>query len=101
MLLSSRRSLIISSAAGTAPSAIKVDIVATASSTKRTPTIPMIVGLFGSFMKKMVSPSAMGAAVATARVDPGAIATTTTGTRVAAAMVCLVQIPSRYRCLHQ
>jgi hypothetical protein len=52
-------------------------------------------------MKKMVSPSAVGVAVATARVDPRAIATTTTGTRVAAAMVCLVQIPSRYRCFHR
>jgi hypothetical protein len=52
-------------------------------------------------MKKMVSPSAVGAAVATARVDPGAIAATMTGTRVAAVMVCLVQIPSRYRCLHR
>jgi hypothetical protein len=36
-----------------------------------------------------------------ARVDPGAIAATTTGMRVAAAMVYLVQIPSRYRCLHR
>jgi hypothetical protein len=52
-------------------------------------------------MKRMESPSAMGVAVATARVDPGAITTTTTGTRVAAAMVCLVQIPSRYRYLHR
>jgi hypothetical protein len=80
---------------------IKVDVVATASSTKRTPTIPTIVGLTDSFMKKMVSPSAVGVAVATARVDPGAIAATTTGTRVTAAMVCLVQILSRCRCLHQ
>jgi hypothetical protein len=80
---------------------IKVDVIATASSTKRTPTIPMIVGLSESFMKKMVSPSAMGVAVATARVDPGAIAVTTTRTRVAAAMVCLVQIPSHCRCLHR
>jgi hypothetical protein len=52
-------------------------------------------------MKKMVSPSAVGVAVATARVDPGAIAATTTGTRVAIAMVCLVRIPSHYRCLHR
>jgi hypothetical protein len=52
-------------------------------------------------MKKMVSPSAVGVAVATARVDPGAITMTTTGTRVAAAMVYLVQIPSHYRCLHR
>jgi hypothetical protein len=43
----------------------------------------------------------MGVAVATAREDPGAIAATTTGTRVAAAMVCHVQILSRYHCLHQ
>jgi hypothetical protein len=85
----------------TAPSAIKVDVVATASSTKRTPIIPMIIGLSGSFMKKMVTPSAMGVAVATTRADPRAIAAMTTGTRVAAAMVCLVQILSRYRCLHQ
>jgi hypothetical protein len=41
-------------------------------------------------MKKMVSPSAMGVVVATARVDPGPIAATTTETRVAAAMVHLV-----------
>jgi hypothetical protein len=80
---------------------IKIDVVATASHTKRTPTIPTIVGLSGSFMKKMVSPSAMGVAIATARVDPGAIAATTTGTRVTAVMVCLVQIPSHYRCLHR
>jgi hypothetical protein len=52
-------------------------------------------------MKKMVSPSAVGVAVATTRVDPGAIAATTTETRVAAAMVCLMQILSRYRCLHR
>jgi hypothetical protein len=52
-------------------------------------------------MKKMVSPNVVGVAVATARADPGAITATTTGTRVAAAMVCLVQIPSRYRCLHR
>jgi hypothetical protein len=61
----------------------------------------MIVGLSKSFMKKMVSPSAVGVAVATARVDPGAIAATMTETRAAAAMVYLVQIPSRCRCLHQ
>jgi hypothetical protein len=52
-------------------------------------------------MKKMVSPSAVGVAVATVRVDPGAIAATTTVTRVAAAMVCLVQILSCCRYLHQ
>jgi hypothetical protein len=83
------------------PSAIKVDVVVTASSTKRTPTIPMIVGLSGSFTKKMVSPNAVGVAVATARADPGAIEAMTTGTRVATAMVCLMQIPNRYRCLHR
>jgi hypothetical protein len=43
----------------------------------------------------------MGVVVATAKVDPGATAATTTGMRVAAAMVCHLQIPSRYRCLHQ
>jgi hypothetical protein len=52
-------------------------------------------------MKKMVSPSTVGAAAATARVDPRAIAVTTTETRVTAVMVCLAQIPSRCRCLHQ
>jgi hypothetical protein len=50
-------------------------------------------------MKRMASPSVVGVAITTARVDPGAIAATTTGTRVAAAMVCLVQIPSH--CLHR
>jgi hypothetical protein len=80
---------------------IMVDVDATASSTKRTPTIPTIVGLSKSFMKKMVSPSAVGVAVATTRVDPGAIAATTTETKVTTVMVCLVQIPSRYRCLYR
>jgi hypothetical protein len=84
---------------GTAPNAIKVDVGATASSPKRTPTIPTIVGLSESFMKKMASPSAVGVAIATTRVDPGAITATTTMTRVATVMVCLVQIPSR--CLHR
>jgi hypothetical protein len=51
-------------------------------------------------MKKMRSPSAVGVAIATARVDPGAIAVMTNGTRVAVAMVCHVQIPSRYCYLH-
>jgi hypothetical protein len=51
-------------------------------------------------MKRMESPSAVGVAVGTARVDPGAIAATMTGTRVAIAMVCHVHIPSRYRYLH-
>jgi hypothetical protein len=64
-------------------------------------TILMIVGLSGSFTKKMVSPSVVGVAVATATADPGAIVTTTTGTRVAAVMVCLAQIPSRYSYLHR
>jgi hypothetical protein len=41
----------------------------------------------------------VGVAVATARVDPGAIAATMTRTRVIAAMVYLVQIPSH--CLHR
>jgi hypothetical protein len=41
----------------------------------------------------------MGVAVATAREDPRATAATTTGTRATTAMVCHVQIPSRYRCL--
>jgi hypothetical protein len=54
-----------------------------------------------SFMKRMASPSVVGVAVATARVDPGAIAATTTWTRVTAAMVCLMQILSRCRYLHQ
>jgi hypothetical protein len=100
-LLSSWRNQIISNAAGTAPNAIKVDVAASAFSTRRTPTIPTIVGLFESFMKKMVSPSAVGVAAATARVDPGAIAATTTARKVAAARVCLEPIPSRYRCPHQ
>jgi hypothetical protein len=51
-------------------------------------------------MKRMESPSVVGVAVAMAREDPGAIAAMTTGTRVGAVMVCHVQIPSRYRCLH-
>jgi hypothetical protein len=52
-------------------------------------------------MKTMVSPSAVGVSAATARVDPGAIAATTTVTRVATAMVCLVHIPSCCRYLRQ
>jgi hypothetical protein len=43
----------------------------------------------------------VGVAAATARVDPRAIAATMTVTRVAATMVCLVQIPSRCSYLHQ
>jgi hypothetical protein len=98
--LPSRRSQIISNAAGTAPSVTRDDVTATAFSTRRTPTIPTIVGLSKSFMKKMVSPSAAGVAAAMARVDPGAIATTTTARKVAAARVCLEPIPSRCRCPH-
>jgi hypothetical protein len=52
-------------------------------------------------MKRMESPSAVGVAIATAKVDLGATAATTTGMKVAAAMVRHVQIPSRYRCLHR
>jgi hypothetical protein len=48
----------------------------------------------------MDSPSTVGVAIATARVDPGAITAMMTGTRVAIAMVYHVQIPSRYRYLH-
>jgi hypothetical protein len=61
----------------------------------------MIVGLAESFMKKMVSPSAAGVATATARVDPGAIAVTTTVRKVAAARVYLEPIPSRCCCPRQ
>jgi hypothetical protein len=43
----------------------------------------------------------MGVVVATAKVDPRVIAAMMIGTRVAAVMVYHVQIPSRYRCLHQ
>jgi hypothetical protein len=52
-------------------------------------------------MKRMESPSAVGVAVAMARVDLGATAATMTWTKVAAAMVHHMQIPSRYRYLHQ
>jgi hypothetical protein len=52
-------------------------------------------------MKRMESPSAMGVAVAMAKANLGATAATTTGTMVVTAMVCHVQIPSRYRFLHQ
>jgi hypothetical protein len=86
---------------GTAPNAIKVDVADTAFSTRRRPTIPTIVGLSESFMKKMVSPSAAGVAAATARVDPGAIAATTTARKVATARVCLEPILSRCRYPHQ
>jgi hypothetical protein len=100
-LLSSRRSQIISNSAGTTPIAIKVDIAATALSIRRTPTIPTIAGLSGSFTRKTVSPSVAGAAAATARVDPGAITATTTARKVATAGVCLEPIPSHCRCPHQ
>jgi hypothetical protein len=52
-------------------------------------------------MKKMVSPSTVGVAAATARVDPRAIVATTTVTRVSTTMVCLMQILSHYCYLHQ
>jgi hypothetical protein len=52
-------------------------------------------------MKRMESPSIVGVAIATTRVDPGAIAVMMTRTMVAIAMVCHVQIPSHYRYLHQ
>jgi hypothetical protein len=52
-------------------------------------------------MKRMESPSAVEVAVATARMDPGAITTMTTGMKVAIAMVYHVQISSRYCYLHQ
>jgi hypothetical protein len=52
-------------------------------------------------MKRMESPSAVGVAVAMGKVDLGATAAMTTGTRVAAAMVRHVRIPSRYRYLHR
>jgi hypothetical protein len=61
----------------------------------------MIVGLSESFTRKTASPSVVGAAAATARVDPGAIATTTTERKVAAVGVYLEPIPSRCRCPHQ
>jgi hypothetical protein len=86
-LLPSRRSLIISSTVGTAPSVIRVDTATTASSTRRTSTILTIVGWSKNFIKRMESPSIMGVAVATARVDRGATAATMTGTRVVAVMV--------------
>jgi hypothetical protein len=43
-------------------------------------------------MKRTESPSIMGVAVATTKVDLGATAATTTGMRVAAAMVNIVQM---------
>jgi hypothetical protein len=52
-------------------------------------------------MKKMVSPSAAGVAAATARVDLGVIAATTTAKKIVTARVCLEQIPSCCRCPHQ
>jgi hypothetical protein len=65
---------------------IRVDDAATTSSTRRTPIVLMIVGLSGNSMKRMESPSALGVAVATARMAPEVIAATTIGTRVAGAM---------------
>jgi hypothetical protein len=94
-----QRSPIISNTAGTAPSVTRVDGAATASSTRKTPTILMIVGWSRNFMKKMESSSVVGVAVAMARVDRGATAATMTGTRVATATVHHLQIPSRYHCL--
>jgi hypothetical protein len=52
-------------------------------------------------MRRMESPSVVGVAVATTKVDQGTTAAVTTGMRVATAMVRHVQIPSRYRCLHR
>jgi hypothetical protein len=52
-------------------------------------------------MKRMESPSAVGVAVAMAKVDLGATAATMTGTKVATMMVHHVQIPSRYRYPHR
>jgi hypothetical protein len=52
-------------------------------------------------MKRMESPSVVGVAVVTAKVDQGATIVTTIRTRVNAAMVSHVQIPSRYRYLHR
>jgi hypothetical protein len=51
-------------------------------------------------MKRMESPSAVGVSIATAKVDLGATTATTTGMKVAAAMVRHTQIPSHYRYLH-
>jgi hypothetical protein len=51
-------------------------------------------------MKRMESPSVVGVAVATAKVDQGATAATTTVTKVTAVMVHHMQILSRYRYLH-
>jgi hypothetical protein len=50
-------------------------------------------------MKRMESPSAMGVAVAMAKVDLGATIAMMTGMKVAIAMVRHVQIPSHYRYL--
>jgi hypothetical protein len=52
-------------------------------------------------MKKMVSPSTVGVAVATARVAREVITMTMTRMRVAGATVHRAQIPSLYRCLHR
>jgi hypothetical protein len=49
----------------------------------------------------MASPTVVGAAAATARVDPGAITATTTARKLTTARVYLEPIPSRCRCPHQ
>jgi hypothetical protein len=48
----------------------------------------MIVGLSKNSKKRMESPSAVGVAVATARVVPEVTTVTTTGMKVADAMTC-------------
>jgi hypothetical protein len=52
-------------------------------------------------MKRMESPSVVGVAVATARVDQGVTAMTMTGMRVTTATFHHAQIPSRYHCRHR
>jgi hypothetical protein len=89
-----RWSLTTINVAGTALTVIRVDDAATASSTRRTPTIPMTVGLSKNSMKRMESPSAVGVAVATARVVPEVTAATTTEMRVAGVTTRRVQILS-------
>jgi hypothetical protein len=86
---------------GTALSVIRVDGAAIASSTRRTPTILMIVGLSKNSKKRMESPSTVGVAVATARAVPEVTTATTTGMKVAGATTRRAQIPSLYRYLHQ
>jgi hypothetical protein len=77
-----QRSITTSNIAGTTLGVIRVDDAATASSTRRTPTILMIVGLSKNSMKRMESPSAVGAVLVTARAVPEVTAATTNGTRV-------------------